>query len=177
MTKSTGRLAPNVLVDVVKGLSEGCRAVGCALLGGETAELPGVYREQELDFAGTCVGLVERDRLIDGSRCEPGDLVLGLPSSGLHTNGYSLVRELVGEEDFDADLLLAPHRLYLDEIRQLRAEECSVAEIARRTGATVSEVRRIVGKLDPADKERRRTGSGGTPRWRDERADPHGPPT
>ena len=121
-------------LDQVAELVEG--AAGCALIGGETAELPGVYREQELDFAGTCVGLVERDRLIDGSRCEPGDLVLGLPSSGLHTNGYSLVRELVGEEDFDAELLLAPHRLYLDEIRQLRAHT-DVKALAHVTGGGI----------------------------------------
>src|SRR2546421_429563 len=116
--------------------AEVCREAGCALIGGETAELPGVYREQELDFAGTCVGLVERERLIDGSRCEPGDLVLGLPSSGLHTNGFSLVRELVGDGDFDADLLLAPHRLYLDDVRRLRAE-ADVKALAHVTGSGI----------------------------------------
>jgi len=130
------RLDLDQVAELVEGAAEVCRKAGCALIGGETAELPGVYREQELDFAGTCVGLVERDRLIDGSRCEPGDLVLGLPSSGLHTNGYSLVRELVGEEDFDADLLLAPHRLYLDEIRQLRAHT-DVKALAHVTGGGI----------------------------------------
>src|SRR5207248_1767810 len=113
------RLDLEQIAELVEGCAEVCREAGCALIGGETAELPGVYREEELDFAGTCVGLVERDRLIDGSRCEPGDLVLGFPSSGLHTNGFSLVRELVGDRDFDADLLLAPHRLYLDGVRAL----------------------------------------------------------
>jgi Phosphoribosylaminoimidazole (AIR) synthetase len=108
------------VAELVEGAAEVCREAGCALIGGETAELPGVYREQELDFAGTCVGIVDRERLIDGKRCEPGDVVLGLPSSGLHTNGFSLVRALVGEDDFDADLLLAPHRLYLDDVRALR---------------------------------------------------------
>src|SRR5436305_8466269 len=116
------RLDLDQIAELVEGAAEVCREAGCALIGGETAELPGVYREAELDFAGTCVGLVERDRLIDGSRCEPGDVVLGLSSSGLHTNGFSLVRELVGEGHFDADLLLAPHRLYLDDVRRLRAE-------------------------------------------------------
>ena len=130
------RLDLDQVAELVEGAAEVCRKAGCALIGGETAELPGVYREQELDFAGTCVGLVERDRLIDGSRCEPGDLVLGLPSSGLHTNGYSLVRELVGEEDFDADLLLAPHRLYLDEIRELRAHT-DVKALAHVTGGGI----------------------------------------
>ena len=80
------------VAELVEGAAEVCREAGCALIGGETAELPGVYREEELDFAGTCVGIVERERLIDGSRCEAGDVVLGLPSSGLHTNGFSLVR-------------------------------------------------------------------------------------
>jgi phosphoribosylformylglycinamidine cyclo-ligase len=121
------------VAELVEGCAEVCREAGCALIGGETAELPGIYRDEELDFAGTCVGLVERQRLIDGSRCEPGDFVLGLPSSGLHTNGFSLVRELLGEEDFDADLLLPPHRLYLDEVRDLRAG-ADVKALAHVTG-------------------------------------------
>ena len=124
------------VAELVAGAAEVCRDAGCALLGGETAELPGVYREEELDFAGTCVGIVERDRLIDGSRCEAGDVVLGLPSSGLHTNGFSLVRSLVGDEDFDADLLLAPHRLYLDEVRELRSR-ADVKALAHVTGGGI----------------------------------------
>jgi phosphoribosylformylglycinamidine cyclo-ligase len=124
------------VTELVEGAAGVCREAGCALIGGETAELPGVYREEELDFAGTCVGIVERDRLIDGSRCEPGDVVLGLPSSGLHTNGYSLVRQLIGDGDFDADLLLAPHRLYLDEIRELRAR-ADVKALAHVTGGGI----------------------------------------
>ena len=124
------------VAELVEGAADVCREAGCALIGGETAELPGVYREQELDFAGTCVGIVERDRLIDGSRCEPGDVVLGLPSSGLHTNGFSLVRALVGEDDFDADLLLAPHRLYLDEVRALRGR-ADVKALAHVTGGGI----------------------------------------
>ena len=130
------RLDLEQVAELVEGAAEVCREAGCALIGGETAELPGVYRDEELDFAGTCVGLVERDDLIDGSRCEPGDLVLGLPSSGLHTNGFSLVRELVGDGDFDADLLLAPHRLYLDEVRHLRAE-ADVKALAHVTGGGI----------------------------------------
>jgi phosphoribosylformylglycinamidine cyclo-ligase len=124
------------VAELVEGAADVCREAGCALIGGETAELPGVYREEELDFAGTCVGIVERDELIDGSRCEPGDLVLGLPSSGLHTNGFSLVRRLVGEDDFDADLLLAPHRLYLDDVRRLR-ERADVKALAHVTGGGI----------------------------------------
>jgi phosphoribosylformylglycinamidine cyclo-ligase len=124
------------VAELVEGAAEVCREARCALIGGETAELPGIYRDQELDFAGTCVGIVERGRLIDGSRCEPGDLVLGLPSSGLHTNGFSLVRALVGEGDFDADLLLAPHRLYLDEVRELR-QRADVKALAHVTGGGI----------------------------------------
>ena len=124
------------VAELVEGAAEVCREAGCALIGGETAELPGVYREHELDFAGTCVGIVDRERLIDGSRCEAGDVVLGLPSSGLHTNGFSLVRALVGEDDFDADLLLAPHRLYLDDVRALR-ERADVKALAHVTGGGI----------------------------------------
>ena len=124
------------VADLVEGAAEVCRRAGCMLIGGETAELPGVYREDELDFAGTCVGLVMRDDLIDGSRCAPGDVVVGLPSDGIHTNGFSLVRALVGDGDFDADLLLAPHRLYLDEIRALRAQS-DVKALAHVTGGGI----------------------------------------
>ena len=124
------------VAELVEGLASVCRAVGCALVGGETAELPGVYRTGELDFAGTCVGLVRRRDVIDGSRCDRGDAVLGLPSSGLHTNGFSLVRALVGDEPFDADLLLAPHRLYLDDVRRLR-ERCDVRALAHVTGGGI----------------------------------------
>jgi phosphoribosylformylglycinamidine cyclo-ligase len=124
------------VAELVEGAAEVCREAGCALIGGETAELPGIYREEELDFAGTCVGLVDRERLIDGFRCERGDVVLGLPSSGLHTNGFSLVRTLVGDGDFDADLLLAPHRLYLDEVGALR-DRADVKALAHVTGGGI----------------------------------------
>ena len=124
------------VAELVEGAAAVCREAGCALIGGETAELPGIYREEELDFAGTCVGIVERDRLIDGSRCSAGDVVLGLPSSGLHTNGFSLVRALIGDGDFDADLLLAPHRLYVDDLRALR-ERADVKALAHVTGGGI----------------------------------------
>jgi len=124
------------VAELVEGAAEVCREARCALIGGETAELPGIYRREELDFAGTCVGIVERDLLIDGTRCEPGDVLLGLPSSGLHTNGFSLVRALVGDGEFDADLLLAPHRLYLDEVRALR-ERADVKALAHVTGGGI----------------------------------------
>ncbi len=124
------------VAQLVEGAAAVCREAGCAILGGETAELPGIYREGELDFAGTCVGLVRRADLIDGSRCAPGDVVLGLPSSGLHTNGFTLVRRLVGEDDFDADLLLAPHRLYFEEVRELRTR-ADVKALAHVTGGGI----------------------------------------
>jgi phosphoribosylformylglycinamidine cyclo-ligase len=124
------------VAELVEGAAEVCRAAGVLLIGGETAELPGVYQEDELDFAGTCVGLVDRDRVIDGSRCARGDLVIGFASSGLHTNGFSLVRALVGDGDFDAEVLLAPHKLYLDEVRELRAQ-ADVKALAHVTGGGI----------------------------------------
>jgi phosphoribosylformylglycinamidine cyclo-ligase len=121
------------VAELVAGAASVCREAGCAILGGETAELPGVYREGELDFAGTMVGLVRRAELVDGSRCEPGDAVLGLPSSGLHANGFTLVRRVLGDDDFDPGLLLAPTRLYLEDVRRLRAS-CDVRALAHVTG-------------------------------------------
>jgi phosphoribosylformylglycinamidine cyclo-ligase len=133
---AAGRIDQEDVAELVEGAAEICRAAGCMLVGGETAELPGIYRDGELDFAGTCVGIVERDRLIDGTRCRAGDVVIGLASSGLHTNGFSLVRELVGDGDFDADLLLAPHRLYVEEVRRLRAT-ADVRALAHVTGGGI----------------------------------------
>jgi len=121
------------VAELVEGAAEVCRDAGVLLIGGETAELPGVYREDELDFAGTCVGIVDRDRVIDGSRCAPGDVVVGFPSNGLHTNGFTLVRTIVGDDDFDADLLLAPHKLYVDDVRRLCAQ-ADVKALAHVTG-------------------------------------------
>jgi phosphoribosylformylglycinamidine cyclo-ligase len=125
------------VVELVEGAAEVCREAGCALIGGETAELPGVYQPDELDFAGTCVGVVDRDRVIDGSRCVAGDVIVGFPSSGLHTNGFSLVRRLLGDdEDIDAELLLVPHRLYLREVRELRSR-ADVRALAHVTGGGI----------------------------------------
>jgi phosphoribosylformylglycinamidine cyclo-ligase len=120
------------VAELVEGAAEVCRSAGCALIGGETAELPGVYRDDELDFAGTCVGVVDRDAVIDGSRSAPGDPIVGFPSSGLHTNGFSLVRAL-GPIDRE---FLAPHRLYLDEVRALRAH-ADVKALAHVTGGGI----------------------------------------
>ena len=130
---ASATLEPAEVVELVEGAASTCRAAGCAILGGETAELPGIYREGELDFAGTCVGLVLRGELVDGSRCEAGDAVLGLPSSGLHANGFTLVRRLLGDDELDPELLLAPTRLYVDDVRALRAR-CDVRALAHVTG-------------------------------------------
>jgi len=127
-----GKLEPGVLLDLAKGLAQACREAGCALLGGETAEMPDLYRKGEYDLAGFIVGVVEKDHLIDGSRIAAGDLLLGLPSSGLHTNGYSLARRLMFERkrlkpksvvpEFGRTVeaeLLAVHRCYLPQLRGL----------------------------------------------------------
>jgi phosphoribosylformylglycinamidine cyclo-ligase len=133
---AANRIDADQVAELVEGAAHVCREAGCALIGGETAELPGIYQPNELDFAGTCVGIVDRDRVIDGSRCESGDVVVGFPSSGLHTNGFTLVRELLGEEEIDADLLLAPHRLYLRNVRDLRAQ-ADVRALAHVTGGGI----------------------------------------
>jgi phosphoribosylformylglycinamidine cyclo-ligase len=128
---ATGRLDPAVMARIVEGVATGCREAGCALLGGETAEMPGFYGDGEYDIAGFIVGLVDRERILDGSRIEVGDVLIGLPSSGLHTNGFSLARKVFFERcalaidspvaDLDgatvAELLLAEHRSYLPALR------------------------------------------------------------
>jgi len=133
---AANRIDEEQVAELVEGAAAVCREAGCALIGGETAELPGVYQPDELDFAGTCVGIVDRDRVIDGSRCERGDVVIGLPSSGLHTNGFTLVRELLGDDEIDAELLLEPHRLYLHDIRELR-RRADVRALAHVTGGGI----------------------------------------
>jgi phosphoribosylformylglycinamidine cyclo-ligase len=124
------------VAELVEGAAGVCRAAGCALIGGETAELPGVYREGELDFAATCVGIVDRADLIDGSRVESGDAVIGLASAGVHANGFTLVRRVLAEEDYDGPDLLAPTRLYLDDVRRLRASH-DVRALAHVTGGGI----------------------------------------
>lgn len=133
---AASRIDPEQVAELVEGAAEVCRAAGCAILGGETAELPGIYKEDELDFAGTCVGIVERDLLIDGSRVEPGDAVIGLPSLGVHANGFTLVRRVLEEEAYDGEDLLAPTRVYLDDVRRLR-ERADVRGLAHVTGGGI----------------------------------------
>lgn len=129
----TGWLEPEVAADVVKGLADGCRAAGCVLIGGETAEMPGLYAPGEYDLAGCIVGLVERSRIVDGAGVQPGDVVLGLASEGLHTNGYSLARQALLEDARMAlggpvaelggvtlgEALLWPHRCYAPAVLPL----------------------------------------------------------
>ena len=125
------KLEPEVIAAVVTGVAAACREAQCALLGGETAEMPGVYAAGQMDIAGTIVGIVEREQIIDGSRITPGDRLIGLASDGLHTNGFSLVRSIFGPEDYDgyadvlgtslAEALAVPHRSYLPMVRAMQA--------------------------------------------------------
>ena len=133
---AANRIELEQVAELVEGAAEVCRAAGCALIGGETAELPGIYKEAELDFAGTCVGMVERDRLVDGSRIEAGDAVVGLSSAGVHANGFTLVRRVLEREDYEGEDLLAPTRLYLDDVRRLR-ERADVRGLAQVTGGGI----------------------------------------
>jgi phosphoribosylformylglycinamidine cyclo-ligase len=148
---ATGRLDPDVAVQIVEGLARGCRANGCALLGGETAEMPGFYADGEYDVAGFIVGAVERDRLIDGRGVAPGAALIGIPSSGLHTNGYSLARTIVfdrlrlGVHDrvpelgtTVAEALLEPHRSYLSIVRPL-LETGRIKGMAHITGGGITD--------------------------------------
>ena len=120
---------PTQVVELVEGAADVCRAAGVALIGGETAELPGIYREGELDFAGTCVGVVAKDAVIDGTEVAEGDVVVGLPSAGIHANGFTLVRQVLEDEDYSGHDLLAPTRLYLDEVRRLRGHAHALAHV------------------------------------------------
>jgi phosphoribosylformylglycinamidine cyclo-ligase len=127
---AVGKLRAEMAAEIVAGIANACAAAGVALVGGETAELPDLYRDDDFDLAGFIVGVVARADVIDGSAVREGDALLGLPSSGLHTNGYSLARRIFGEDDLRrtaaglegtiGEALLEPHRSYLDEIRILR---------------------------------------------------------
>ena len=150
---ATGRLDPDVAVQIVGGLARGCRENGCALLGGETAEMPGFYADGEYDVAGFIVGAVERERLIDGRAIAPGDVLVALPSSGLHTNGYSLARSIafdrlhlkvsdrVDELGMSiGDALLTPHRSYLPIVRPLLESRAGVIKgMAHITGGGITD--------------------------------------
>lgn len=141
---ASSRLDPEMVAAVVSGAAAACRAAGCALLGGETAEMPGVYATGEFDLVGSIVGVVDRKEIIDGSAIRPGDTVIGLASSGLHTNGFSLARRVLEGWDLHAenvelgrplgDALLAPHRSYLGEIQSLRQAGVAIKGLAHITG-------------------------------------------
>ena len=148
---ATGRLDPGVAEKVVEGLAEACKHNGCALIGGETAEMPGFYPEGEYDLAGFIVGVVERERIVTGKTVEPGDIIIGLPSTGLHTNGYSLARKLLFEvakyepETYVNEIkgkvgneLMLTHRSYWGIIKKLVAAEC-VSAMAHITGGGITE--------------------------------------
>jgi phosphoribosylformylglycinamidine cyclo-ligase len=132
-----GKLNVGVAAKVVKGIVEGCRQSGCVLLGGETAEMPGFYKPGEYDLAGFAVGAVDRKDVIDGRHVRPGDIVLGLPSSGLHSNGYSLVRKLYSEKELQKRWkeFLAPTRIYVKDIQPLiKAGASPIKAMAHITG-------------------------------------------
>jgi len=126
---AANRIELEQVAELVEGAAEVCRAAGVALVGGETAELPGIYRDDELDFAGTCVGIVSEERVIDGSIVDEGDVVVGFASAGAHANGFTLVRSVIEVEDYRGDDLLAPTRLYLDHVRRLRDRAHALAHV------------------------------------------------
>jgi phosphoribosylformylglycinamidine cyclo-ligase len=131
-----GRLERAVAAQVVQGIARGCELAGCALIGGETAEMPGMYPEGEYDLAGFCVGVVEKSRIIDGRAIAPGDAILGLASSGAHSNGYSLIRKILERATPDAariDALMAPTRIYVKPVLKL-IEQVPVKGLAHITG-------------------------------------------
>ena len=118
---ASGRLEPHVLTDVVKGINQGCIQAGCSLIGGETAEMPGMYGRGDYDIAGFCVGAVERKNIIDGSLITTGDIVVGLESNGIHSNGYSLVRKVLSQSQLKrmSAELLRPTRIYVKPVSAL----------------------------------------------------------
>lgn len=160
---ATGKLAPEQLAQVVAGVASGCKTSGCALLGGETAEMPGFYAPGEYDLAGFCVGIVEKDQMLDGSRVAVGDRLIGLASSGVHSNGFSLVRKIVAEGTRDAreagrpigyswdekprilggqslaEVLLTPTQLYVKPVLAALKSELTIHGMAHITGGGLPE--------------------------------------
>ena len=140
---ATGKLEPDVTEAVVKGIADGCVQAGCALIGGETAELPGFYEPGEYDLAGFCVGLVDKPKIIDGAQIQPGDVIFGLPSSGLHSNGYSLARKVLEPLGYENEhpilgrtvgaAMLEPTRIYVEPVLSL-LEKIAVRGMVHITG-------------------------------------------
>jgi phosphoribosylformylglycinamidine cyclo-ligase len=148
---ATGKLEPTIAEKVVEGIADACKHNGCALIGGETAEMPGFYPDGEYDLAGFIVGVVERDRIITGKDVQIGDVILGLASNGLHTNGYSLARKLLFEvahyspEDYVNEIknkvgneLMRTHKSYWPSVKKLVAAQC-VSALAHVTGGGITE--------------------------------------
>ena len=163
---AVGRNYPEKVANIVKGIAEGCRQAGCALIGGETAEMPGFYPENEYDVAGFSVGIVDKEKMIDGSRLTPGDVLIGVASSGVHSNGYSLVRKTLGINEksvrkyIDAfgktlgEELLTPTKIYVKTIQKMIAC-CDVKAISHITGGGFYEnIPRMLGEGICADIEK-----------------------
>lgn len=157
---ATDSIVPEKIESIVKGIADGCVQAGCALIGGETAEMPGMYADGEYDIAGFTVGIVERSKMIDGSRIQPGDCVIGLGSSGIHSNGYSLVRKLLLETKgyrldetlpgFDqplGEVLLTPTRIYVKSLLALKEQVCLHGLVHITGGGFIENIPRIL----PAD--------------------------
>lgn len=149
---ATGKLDSEQLAQVVSGIAIGCREAGCALLGGETAEMPGFYPDGEYDMAGFCVGIVEKEQLLDGSQVKVGDVAIALPSSGVHSNGYSLVRKIITDGDYSwsdcpailngqslGEVFLTPTQLYIQPILELRRQAIEIHGMAHITGGGLPE--------------------------------------
>ncbi len=156
---AVGKNRPAVVEAIVAGVAEGCRQAGCALVGGETAEMPGMYAEEDYDIAGFTVGAVEKENLIDCSRVKPGDVLVGIASSGVHSNGFSLVRKIVADNKLDlngkyeetgdrtlGEMLLTPTRIYVKQVHNV-LKEVDVHGIAHITGGGFDEnIPRILGE-------------------------------
>ncbi|MCU0568714.1 MAG: phosphoribosylformylglycinamidine cyclo-ligase [Oculatellaceae cyanobacterium Prado106] len=148
---ATGKLNPEQLADVVFGITAGCQQAGCALLGGETAEMPGFYQPGEYDLAGFCVGIVEKSQILDGSQVQIGDVAIGLASSGVHSNGFSLVRKILETTDSQlsdrppmlphslGEALLTPTRIYVKPILAARKAGLEIHGMAHITGGGLPE--------------------------------------
>lgn len=144
---ASSQLVPEQIAAIVTGMAEACQAVGCALLGGETAEMPGVYQDGEVDVVGTIVGVLDKTNLLDGQQVEAGDAIFGLPSTGLHTNGFSLARSVLKDMDLSTQYdalgttlgatLLAVHRNYLHDIEALKNVDVDIHGLAHITGGGI----------------------------------------
>ncbi len=142
---ASSHIDPEQIAAIVQGVASACQELGCPLIGGETAEMPGVYEPDQVDLVGTVVGVVEHEKILDHSRIQPGDVILGLPSTGLHTNGYSLARQVLAELDWDAPMeqdptvtigeaLLAVHRCYMETVQRWWNAGVDVRGLAHITG-------------------------------------------